>query len=254
MPKSFFSPNGLLRFAGPLFLSVIFGALLSCGELVAFGDSVDLSRVSRAKAMLQKLYPELSGKNYGNRVMWDGSYDSEVSLRNFSIIIWKINRILNTEKHTPPPTLPRPEERILTASFEFDSHDVLDSFHASSSDVLSDARMENLRKTVDQHQKWTDAQAEAALRAAGAKYAPSERDTLLQAIPREALEPQLGRFKIDSAEFRTRHKQPSGYMAELYWEVSVSSEFPDGRLLHWSMTFEPFAGKLTSIVRYASDR
>ena len=254
MQKLCTSSTVFLRRLTALLFLVALAAFVEHGKLAGFDNSTDLSQVSSARILLRELYPELSGKGYGGRLILDGSYDAEMSLRNFALVVWKAKRILNTDKDVPPPSLPLPEERILTASFEFDSRGVINSLHVSSPEIVHDTRNEDLRRTVDQHQKWTDAQVEKALRDGGAKYAPQERDALLRAIPREALEPQLGRYKVESAEFRMRHRQPSGNLAELYWEVSVASEVRDGRRLAWSMNFEPFDGRLTSIIRDMTDR
>lgn len=204
--------------------------------------------------MLQSFYPELSANGYGARIVWDGYYDISVLPRAFTIIVWRTKRLLNTDKGRTPPTRPLPEQKILTASFVFDPQGIIESLRVSAPDVVSDVRADALRKTVDKHRMWTYKQVEQALREAGAKYGPSNRDALLQAMPRDALGRYLGAFQIKSAEFRLRHEQPSGSLAELYWELDVSSTAPDGRILHWSITFEPFGGRLTSIVRHLSDR
>jgi hypothetical protein len=82
----------------------------------------------------------------------------------------------------------------------------------------------------------------------------SEQEAFSKHLPRKEMEVLLGDFKVDSTQFRLRHQQPSGSLAELYWEVTVSSAIKDGRLLRWSLTFEAFGGKLTSISRYPKDR
>jgi len=107
---------------------------------------------------------------------------------------------------------------------------------------------------VDSHHGWTDLQVENALKKAGAQFGPSDRDALIRALPRDALEQALGPFKVASSEFRLRHEQPSGSLADLYWELVVSSTTTEGRPLRWSLALEPFTGRVADIVRFAADR
>jgi hypothetical protein len=146
------------------------------------------------------------------------------------------------------------EKVVLDALFGFDSDGILEDLHAHSSRILSDAKLDNLRQLVDTHRGWTDLQVENALKKAGAQFGPSDHDALIRALPREALEQALGPFKIDSLEFRLRHQQPSGSLAELYWELVVSSARTKGKPLRWSITLEPFTGRVTGISRFLADR
>jgi hypothetical protein len=68
-------------------------------------------------------------------------------------------------------------------------------------------------------------------------------------MPIGALEPFIGRLRIESAEFFLRHKQSPRSLAELYWEIDGTSILPDGEEAHWSLILEPFAGRLLSLSR-----
>jgi hypothetical protein len=43
-------------------------------------------------------------------------------------------------------------------------------------------------------------------------------------------------------------------LAELYWELIVSSTTTTGKRLRWSLTLEQFTGKVADIVRFLQDR
>ena len=146
------------------------------------------------------------------------------------------------------------EKVVLDALFGFDRDGILEDLRVHSSRILSDAKLDNLRQLVDTHRGWTDLQVENALKKAGAQFGPSDRDTLIRALPREALEEALGLFKVESSEFHLRHEQPSGSLAELYWEVVVSSTTTERRPLRWALTLEPFTGKVTALSRFSADR
>jgi hypothetical protein len=214
------------------------------------------SPISTAKNFLSRLYPELIGKGYLGKVELSAPIDrgwNSTPLFNFVVSESSAAPSRNSAKVGARPTL-MTENVVLGALFGFDSNGILEDLHAHSSRILSDAKVENLRKIVDSHRGWTDAEVEDALKKAGAQFGPSRGDALINALPRDVLEEMLGPFKINSSDFRLRHEQPSGSLAELYWELNVSSTTAEGKSLRWALTLEPFTGRLTAITRFSSDR
>jgi hypothetical protein len=105
-------------------------------------------------------------------------------------------------KINPPfPNPPAGPATFLGALFGFDKNAVLWEFHAQSAQLLSGHRNEEICRLVDAHQNWTDQQVVAALKAAGAKFGPDDREALLKILPIDALESFIGRLRVESSMF-----------------------------------------------------
>jgi hypothetical protein len=230
--------------------------LTSPGQQANPSGDFSTSPISTARILLHQLYPDLDDKGYIAEIELSAPFDRAwTSTPEFSFIISR--RSASFGRPPSPPVGAQTvikSEHVVQALFGFDSVGIIEDLHIHSAEVVFDTKQDEIRKLVDSHRSWSDAQVEAALKKAGAQFGPSDQEAFSKHLPRKELEMLLGDFKVDSTEFRLRHQQPSGSLAELYWEVNVSSTVRDGRLLHWSLTFEPFTGKVISIVRYLADR
>jgi hypothetical protein len=205
----------------------------------------------QAEQFLRKLYPELAGHAYVMSVELSGALDLDwTSMPRFTVEVgpgerghrtYEVDRSGKLHVVTPEP--------VLGALFEFDPDGSLESVHVNSPQILSDTENEHLRKLVDSHKEWTDAQVLAALKQSGAKFCPEDREAFLNKLPLETLRPFIGVAHVESAEFRLRHQQPTGALALLYWEVVAQSVAPTGKLARWTMMFEPIGGRMMSILR-----
>jgi len=220
------------------------------------GVASDATQLLRAQQLLRALYPELRNKNYVMSVEASGAFDMDwTSLPVLSVEIGPAEKGHKEYIADKSGTLRTVQESpVFGAMVALDTYGRVLDLSARARDILSGEKNEGLRKQVDSHRQWTSSQVGAALKDAGAKFGPDNREALIQAIPREALEPFIGQFQVDTVEFRLRHEQPSGSLAELYWEAVAVSQDPGGKPMHWSLLFEPFGGKLTSIIRFHQDR
>lgn len=244
MSKSFPNPVRLILLPLACALTFVVPAHLK--------SSTSSSPFLEAQELLRQLYPELKNKRYVMSVELNGAFDMNwTSTPRFSVEVGPSER--GHEHYTVDRSgIPhiREEKPVLGALFGFDSEGLLETLHVNSPEIVFGKKNEALRKLVDSHREWNDADVIHALKGSGVRYGPEDRDAFLQIAPFGALEPFIGgAFQIESAEFNFRHQQPSGSLANLYWEVEGASQTPTGKRLHWTIVFEPFGGRLTSIIR-----
>lgn len=209
-----------------------------------------------AQKFLLAIYPDLAGKQYLMDAETYASLEVDwVSVPPFEIQIGPAARGHMDLIPDAKGTVHRVERKpVLTASFQFDRENTLESASVRSAELTLYPKSDRMRSMVDAHQNWSDEQISSALKRAGAKFGPDEREALLEVIPLKALEPFIGTFHVDSAEFRLRHQQKPESLAELYWVVLGHSEMADGRQIRWQLLFEPFDGKLTRVDSDREDR
>ena len=112
-------------------------------------------------------------------------------------------------------------------------------------------RLERFVEEVARHPEWPERRVLAALRDAGAKFAPDHKADFLRALPIQGLKPFVGALEVKSAEFRLWEPAADGRSkAELTWIVRGNWHSPDGRQeANWVMAFEPFEGRLLRFMR-----
>ena len=198
------------------------------------------AKVTTAQRFLRALYPEVNGKNYIMYVDSSNLFDSDwASLRDLDVSVGP------SDPRSGSGYWQKPE--ALGALFEFRNNDQLNNVYIHFASLQSKSKL--LCTQINAHQKWSDQQVIAAMKRAGVKFGPDEEDALRREVPIDALEPFIGRLQIQSAEFFLRHKQSPRSLAELYWEVDGTSVLPNGKDARWSLTLEPFAGRLLSLSR-----
>jgi hypothetical protein len=105
-------------------------------------------------------------------------------------------------------------------------------------------RLDRLKKEVNAHPEWSDAQVVAALKAAGAKSGPDDRPEFLRALPLKALEPVTGPLEVVSARFGVRFDpvaEDEPREADLTWSVETRWHSQDGRYEgNYRLTFRTF--------------
>jgi hypothetical protein len=117
------------------------------------------------------------------------------------------------------------------------------------SDAVHEQQLDALRNLVESHPEWSDAQAADALKKAGARFGPSDKEAFINSLPFSKTERFLGRLKIESVDFEYPDPKRTGEFASgaLIWIVRAVGELPDGTHPRYGFSFEPFEGKLTSI-------
>jgi hypothetical protein len=208
-----------------------------------------------AQRFLRALYPELKDKKYVMTIIASSQFDSDLSyLPTFGISVGPTEQMLRSTADAELQSNRYWEKsEVLRASFQFrKSGELIDNVYIEFTPLKAKSKL--LLDQVNSHQQWSDQQITASMKKAGAKFGPNDQSALLKEVPTEALEPFIGQFRIESSEFHLRHKQSPRSLAELYWEVDGESELESGQKAHWTLIFEPFAARLTSLSRYPNDR
>ena len=208
--------------------------------------------VARAKEFLGRFYPSLDSRL---RVVTTGHLlrDSRIMLpdvmNRFTMDLYGPER-----KWGEPVAVPSSPDPVLTADFTFD-------WHTERKELVNvriwgpavDSRKEKLGHELNKHPDWSEAQVTAALNEAGAKYGPDHKAEFLSALPFEQLRPYVGgELKIVSMEFWSHrpHNYGDGLTETgLHWLILARWRSPDGRQADCTMSFDPFEGWLTMLIR-----
>jgi hypothetical protein len=111
--------------------------------------------------------------------------------------------------------------------------------------------LRDIRQLVELHPEWSEAEAIRALKQAGASYGPADKEEFVKSLHLQSTEKFLGRVKVQSVEFSGLNPVHTGNFAagSLDWVVRMEANFPDNTTVTYSLTFEPFAGKLMLLTR-----
>lgn len=237
----------------------VLALLLSVGSIPCRCQAVDGSNsryFSTAQAFLKAVYPGLANKGYVMSVNAFRAFDTDwVDMPPFDVEVGPTEKghtdLVGGRDRRPAQMVKR--KPVLTASFDFDQRGLVE-VHVQSDTVTLDSENEQMRQVVNVHQGWSDQQVAAALKQAGARFGPEQRESVLKGLPTEELKPFIGDLQVDSSEFRVRHQQKPSSLAELYWVVEGHSEMNAGRKFEWELRCEPFEGRLTSVSRSAEPR
>jgi hypothetical protein len=142
----------------------------------------------------------------------------------------------------------KPLDPELIASFDFDKDGRIESVTIHGDALANEKKYRQISELVNTHRNWSDAQVVRALKETGAKCGPGDKDSFLASLPLKDLEEFLGKLTIKSADFQLRHDQPGGPIPELWWTVEAESRSTGGNTQIFTLTFEPFAEKLKSIL------
>jgi hypothetical protein len=121
----------------------------------------------------------------------------------------------------------------------------------TSSESANEQKLTAFRNLVESHPEWSDEQAISALKQAGARFGPNDKDAFLCTLPLDKMERFLGHLKVTSVEFShlqsgVEHNRTLG---RLDWSVHAKAQFSDGTSSDYQLVFEPFQGKLTMLSR-----
>jgi hypothetical protein len=230
-------------------VALMLGGSLFAHSRLQEGRRAELQHIRTIQKFLRVLYPELMNHHYLMTVSTTGVFDSDwMGTPSFDVRIgrdpahWE--SVSATSGSLPPKVYEKP---TLSASFEFDPDGLFRNVHAST--WTQEVKNHAMWKEVQANPEWSDKRVGQELEKAGAKFGPLERDAVIKAFPREALEPFIGAVTVESAEFRLRHQQKPKPLAEPYWVVVASSVTSSGVKVEWEMYFEPFEGRLTDLSR-----
>ena len=98
-------------------------------------------------------------------------------------------------------------------------------------DVLNDHPSDerfNAERLMQSHPEWSDEDALAAVRKAGLRFGPNEKQQLLQGLPLKALAEIYGPLRIQHATFdlmREHEKDAEWWFTGLQWDISAEVRF-----------------------------
>lgn len=114
-----------------------------------------------------------------------------------------------------------------------------------------------LKQVVNTHPEWTDARIAEAIKNAGAKYGPADKEELLACASLRKYAPYFGNAKVSSVRFCFRTTPVGQYtvpQACLAWQVEAKGPLMDAKGLPGrrkqrvcGLTFEPFEGSLVGM-------
>ena len=143
---------------------------------------------------------------------------------------------------------PFPSKQVLKASFRFDDYDHLVNFSATGTTVHDLERDRAFDEQVSSHPEMTDAEVTAALKKAGVKYGPEDKEQFVKDLPSASLERFLGKLKIVSVGFQPLDQNRDNVDDWPKWTVTAEAKRTDGTVATYDLWFERFKGDLTGIM------
>lgn len=246
-----------IKHALPQFLmSALFLASLSAEAINAPPPIVRKTGFLIARDILKAFYPESFGsKRYLN--VYTGQPVDDEAWGDFSGFEFKVSRFSPgvswnptwDEKTQDYKKVPE-NTGFLEGRIWMGNRDQVNSFVAAGELAHSD-QLQNLQSLVQTHPEWSDKQAVDALKAAGAKYGPAEKDQLMNSLNLIEKTKFLATTKIVSAAFQNLPADHVGSYAvgAFEWVIQAEAVGPHNSRLTYTFWFEPFEGKLIQIHR-----
>jgi hypothetical protein len=266
----------------PLVLALC-ATVRSQGGPHSFNDQLALTR-----NFLRDLYPTANDKDYRLTAETTILYDQSVPVRNLKISvgygpegsilgysggcrgpIYGPASPLSTPTELPPSTQqavpidgesgktrdchppgPIHPAQFLDSEFDFDAEGRLAAFRAEGPGIGHPDALRAFAGQVMSHPQWSDAELELALKQAGAKYTPTEKEAFVKQLPTAKLERFLGKLTVITvnATALEGYKRDVALLPDiLIWTVKFRALRHDGKEYYCIMTFEQFSGDLTSI-------
>jgi hypothetical protein len=207
---------------------------------------------------LQVFYPELISK--GHRLKLSVLHPADSSWREISGVYFTVTPESPPDYGVPlsqngkmvPETRPDPKTVLLDGNIWLPP---LEHGSRIQQVVVSESphreKLEILCKLVRLHPEWTESQAVSALKQAGARFGPDDKEAFINSLPFDKTEKFLGRLKISSVDFNLVRPDSTNEfgMVSMDWSVRAEASFPDGGSGIYLFVFEPFDGKLTMLSR-----
>lgn len=233
-----------------------------------------------ARTFLRSMYPDSGGNNYVMTVEGWVRYDQESAMLNrFSLYVGDAPKDFPHHyvgcMSTPPPIqLPTPPElappsplpalpsdqfhhdckpgpilpkQVLIGDFEFDASGRLSSYDLGRPGIRQLEQRNKFAEFVLSHPEMTDAEVVTALKKAGAKYGPEDKQQFIKNLPIQKLEPFLGKLQLISVTFQPLQDSRTNVDIWPLWQVKVQSKQNHRPDVIYEMFFEQFEGELTSL-------
>ena len=249
MTVSLLNTNRLQLYCGLVLLSLALSRVLSAQEKPDLREH----HLRFAYDFLRAAYPDGMGGETLNFCVrqhigaaWPDNYQIDFNIQRFDPE--KLSHSMNdatTGQRLAVPDNPT----ILEGMYQFDDEGQLEFVWTN---IMGSERYTSTLGRVQSHREWSEKDAAKALKDAGARYDPDEKDRLVQSIHLKRFEKFLGTLKIASVEFETfSNSDHTGDFALLFWLVRADAQLPDGTHRTYSFLFEPFDGRLVSVKHIA---
>jgi hypothetical protein len=214
------------------------------------------------KDFLFTVYPELKQSSDFSEFSVTSTTDSEaaVSERHYNLKLLTFARPSSfamqhgKDAHQPTPCPSNPEDegaQVMQSSITYSGslHRILGFTNVS--EYANGKKLARAQEAVREHLQWNGEQIADYLKKSGAKYGPWNKSEIVRKIPLEQLTPFLGKLTLDSVQFV--NIVPEGNVGGgphplLLWEAVVSTYDPQFGEIQLKLFFEPFEGKLHSII------
>jgi len=232
---------------------------LACGVTVAdrCPPAPMSDHVRVAESFLRSFYPNLSGKRYTTSIETSKPFDNDTAISGFSLYIGegpkeRIIGYLGGYVGDKPPAGhregPMHPKQFIETGFRFGSDNHLEVFNAQGSAVGNPEVSDPFADLVLSHTDMTDNEVTAALKKAGAKYGPLDKDEFVKDLPIAKLERFLGKLTITSVRFDPLMENRNNVDIWPLWKVRVKAPRAKGIEYTYEIWFEAFKGDITSIV------
>ena len=211
--------------------------------------------IAKVQEFLLDIYPEIRGEQLVLSVETNGAIDvpwTSLPPLTFQVGPAESGHTHVVQRRGHPVRIKI--EPTLAGTFDFDEEGRITHMNVEGPAITKDSLNRTLRDHIQAHPEWSDTHIVRTLKEAGARYGPNDKTAFLSVIPVGELEKFLGRLQIESAEFQLTTKDHIGSFALIFWQVEMKATKPNGQSVEYSMTFEPFAGRLTSFSGVSPNR
>ena len=241
---------GLRVFAAFIILAVVFSSRIVGSVQRSSKNSFDSTR-----NVLSSFYPELFGQKRYLNVSTGCPVDSD-HWAHFVGFRFTVSRFAPGDSFDPKYDqrtggwLQEPENTIFLEGQAAAYEDELSTFVASG-ELAHTHQLKNLQELVKLHPQWSDDQAIQALKDAGGRYGPGEKDELLHSLHLGEKLKFLGVVRIKSVEFENLPLERVGSFTSgaFEWLIEVEAIRGDNSHATFTLWFEPFGGKLIQLHR-----
>jgi hypothetical protein len=244
----------------PCALVVMLGGLAAAAQAPVSNDRETV--LSLAHDFLRTAYPELSGKdftlNFSTNAPLDGSW-REIYEILFKVITpphLEVSPVTDSSGLTTVLSEEGVTSTVVQGRIRFTRSGRLVEFGAGDSEVIYSKQNADFRALVKSHPEWTPEQAAHALKDAGARFGPADKEQFIKSLQLEKFTGFMGRLTIESVEFQSPLNDPNSDWPSSKWDeedssqwaVKVHSHWPVGDDWTYILFFEPFNGKLIGIL------
>jgi hypothetical protein len=268
------------------FLWLLMTIVALCPAVCGQASRSSQDNLAIAREFLRSLYPDTLGKHYNLSVEGWLHYDQPNALFDrFELYVgegaqYELKRPAGGCMGTPSPLpLPTPPEfgppsptpsqppppaapaintdpdcqpgpvhykQVLSVHFDFNEQGRLFEFHILSPGFRQLDQRNSFAEFVLSHPELTYAELVRALKKAGAKYGPDDKEQFIKDLPIQKLERFLGKMQVISVNFQPLW--PDRANADLWplWDVKIRAS-KHGENLSYNLTFEQFEGELISL-------